>query len=89
MSPFPYNYPQWRNYKEFNYFGKTDNISYCGNNQYNYTNQIYKEQFLERRLCSYQSKNNVSNFFEAQQKYDRRSNHYNHWHHPFGVRFYV
>ena len=88
MSLFPYNYHQWRNYNKFYYYGKTNDISYCGNNNYKHNpNQVYKEQYLETTLCSYQSKNNVTNFFEAQQKYDTRSNHYNNWHHPFGVRF--
>ena len=78
MSPFPYNYPQWRNYIDSNYYRRTTNSNYY----YNYLRQISQHKFTE-------PKNKSFNSFEVQSKYDRRSNHYNHWHHPYGVRFKI
>ena len=83
MSPLPYNYPQWRNYIDSNYYRRTENSNYY----YNYLRQISQHQYIGTKLSWSKPKNNSFNSFEVQSKYDRRSNHYHHWHHPYGVRF--
>ena len=85
MSPLPYNYSQWRNYIDSNYYRRTTNSNYY----YNYLRQISQHQVTETNFSWSKPKNKSFNSFEVQSKYDRRSNHYKHWHHPYGVRFKI
>ena len=87
MSPFPYNYPQWRNCIESNYLNRTQNKFYNYNNYFNYSKHISQRHFIERALCSIEPKNNLPNNFEPTHKYVQRISNYNHWHHPSGVSF--
>jgi hypothetical protein len=79
--------PEWNNYQNCNFYGTNNSINCDPNEQYN-QKQFYNQQHLrETNYRFHQIRNNLSQFYGAENHHDKRNVLNKYTHHPNWVRY--
>jgi len=86
MSPSLNCCPEWNNYQYCNFYG-TNNLIHCNPNGQNNQKHFYKQQHIcETNRSFYQIRNTLTQFYGAENQYDKQSLPTKYTHHPNWVR---